>query len=266
MTELTAADPAADFFGWSVAISGSTAVVGAYAKNSSTGFGSQGAAYVFTRSGSTWAQRAELTASDGAPGDYFGYSVAIWGSTVVVGAPSKNSGTGAAYVFAPNPDGTWAQQAELTASDGAPGDSFGWSVAISESTVVQGGSTVVVGAIGKNSATGAAYVFAGSGPFWHQIAELTAADAADGDQFGRSVAVSGSTVVMGAPVKASYTGAAYVYAHSGSTWARQAKLTAADGAVGDHFGNSVAISGPTTVVGAPDKSSGTGAGYVFENV
>src|ERR1700749_913061 len=118
--ELTAADLAADF-GWSVAISGSTAVVGAPAKLSSTGFGNQGAVYVFTRSGSAWVQQAELAAADGAPGDQFGYSVAIWGSTVVVGAPFANSNTGAAYVFAPYPDGTWAQQAELASADGAPG-------------------------------------------------------------------------------------------------------------------------------------------------
>ena len=124
-----------------MAISGSTAVVGARGKNSFTG-----AAYVFARSGTTWSQQAKLTAADAAANDNFGYSVAISGSTAVVGAPVKNSETGAAYVFVRS--GTaWSQQAELTASDAAANDRFGWSVAIS-------GSTVVVGASGKNPTPG----------------------------------------------------------------------------------------------------------------
>ena len=248
--ELTAADAApGDYFGVPVAISGSTVVVGAARKNSSTG-----AAYVFVHSGKHWSQQAELTADAAAPGDLFGFSVAISGSTVVVGAVRKNSSTGAAYVFAGS--GTaWSQQAELTAADAAPGDGFGYSVAIS-------GSAVVVGADWKNSFTGAAYVFAGSGTAWSQQAELTPADAATGEFFGDSVAISGSTVVVGATGKNSYTGAAYVFAGSGTAWSQQAELTAADAAPGDDFGL-VAISGSTVVVGAPQKNANTGAAYVF---
>ena len=113
---------AADGFGTTMAISGSTAVVGADAKNSLTG-----AVYVFTRTGSTWSQQAELTASDGVAGDYFGSAVAISGSTVVVGAYGQNSGAGAAYVFG-RLGTTWTQQAELTAADGEAPDFFGISV------------------------------------------------------------------------------------------------------------------------------------------
>ncbi len=115
-------------------------------------------------------QQAELTASDGASGDFFGGSVSISGNTVVVGAPGKNTNTGAAYVFVRSGT-TWTQQAELTASDGVSGDSFGWSVSVY-------GNTVVVGSPWQNINTGAAYVFVRSGTTWSQQAELTASDAA----------------------------------------------------------------------------------------
>ena len=106
---------------------------------------------MFTRSGTTWSQQAELTAADAAAGDYFGISVAISGSTAVVGAYGNNSQTGAAYVFTRS--GTaWSQQAELTAADAAANALLGVSVAVSS-------SAAVAGAYGKNSSTGAAYVF-----------------------------------------------------------------------------------------------------------
>jgi hypothetical protein len=205
---------------------------------------------VFTGSGATWSQRAELTASDGAAGDEFGWSVAIAKSAVVVGAPG-NQGTGSAYVFT-GADSTWSQQARLTASGGAAGDAFGDSVALS-------GSTAVTGAYGRKSSTGAAYVFV----LPSQQAKLTASGAAANDNSGVSVAVSGSTAVVGAYGKNSNTGAAYVFTRSGSTWTQQAALTAPSRARNDSFGFSVAVSGSTAVVGAPGKNSGTGAAYVF---
>src|SRR6202023_3439997 len=116
------------------------------------------------------------------------------------------------------------------------------------------GATVVVGASNKNSNTGAAYVFGRSGTAWSQQAELTASDAAVNDCLGWSVAISGSTVVVGAPNKKSNTGAAYVFVGSGTAWSQQGKLTASDAAVNDTFGWSVAISGSTAVVGAPGHS------------
>jgi hypothetical protein len=238
-----------DFFGSSVALSGSTAVIGALGENSFTG-----AVYVFTGSGSTWTQRAELTA-DAAPGDDFGYSVALSGSTAVVGAYAKNSSAGAVYVFTGS-GATWSWRAELTAADAAPGDDFGYSVALS-------GSTAVIGAPLKNGVTGAAYVFTGSGATWAQQAELTAADATTHDDFGWSVALSGSTAVVGAAYTNNWAGAAYVFTAPGGTWTQQAELTAADAATGDLSGSSVAIYGSTAVVGAPSNISNPGAGYVF---
>ncbi len=249
--KLTASDAAtSDVFGISVAISGDTIVVGAYGKSSYTG-----AAYVFTRSGSTWIPQQTLTASDGAAGDYFGNSVTISGDTLVVGAYRKSSNTGAAYVYTRS-GSTWSPQQKLTASDAAASDYFGRSVAIS-------GETLVVGAEGKSSYRGAAYVFTRFGSTWSPQQTLTASDAAQWHYFGRSVAISGDTVVVGNIGRSSYAGAAYVFTRSGSTWSPQQTLTASDAAANDYLGISVAVSGDTVLAGAYAKSSYTGAAYLF---
>src|SRR5207237_826082 len=144
--------------------------------------GSSGAAYVFVHSGTHWYQQARLTASDGVAGDQFGFSVALSGDAAMVGAPFKNTQTGAAYMFVRRST-HWYQQARLTASGAAANDELGTSVAL-------GGNTAVVGAPGKNIASGAAYVFVRRGTGWHQQARLTAGDAAEEDNVGLSVAVS----------------------------------------------------------------------------
>src|SRR5580704_13738563 len=158
VTELTATDAASgDEFGYSIKISGDTAVVGAYQKNSSTTGAATGAAYIFERNqggAENWGQVQELTASDAAQGDEFGEKVAINGDTVIVGAPFKNSQTGAAYIFERNQGGAenWGQVKEVTASDAAASDQFGFSVGINI-------DTVVIGAENKNLGTGVAYIF-----------------------------------------------------------------------------------------------------------
>jgi nucleoside-specific outer membrane channel protein Tsx len=264
--ELTASDgTAGDGFGASVAVDGSTIVVA----DPYHTFGanvSQGAAYVFVESDGTWSQKAELVAADGAANDYFGSSVAVSGNTVVVGAPNHAvvyQQQGAAYVFVKDKDGTWRQQAELTASDGAEYDEFGWSVAVS-------GSTAVVGAPQHSfeyyPEQGAAYMFVESGGTWVLQAEMTAWDGAEYDFFGWSVAASGSTVAVGAVNHTvgsnSGEGAAYVYTESSDE-----ELTASDGRAFDSFGCSVAVSGGTAVVGACNHPAGElpgpGAAYVF---
>ncbi len=150
---------------------------------------------MFTQSGSSWTQRAELTASDGAAGDNFGYSVAISGNTVVVGAGwakvGGNTYQGAVYVFTGS-GSSWAQTAELNASDGVAYGVFGVSVAISGATIVVG-VRATVGGIKQ----GAAYVFTGSGSAWPQTAELTASDGTANAGFG-TVAISSNTLVVGA--------------------------------------------------------------------
>ncbi|MFC2041905.1 FG-GAP repeat protein, partial [Chloroflexota bacterium] len=270
--KLTAGDGSVeDWFGLSLAISGDTAVVGAY-RDDDNGSDS-GSAYVFVRSGTSWTQQAKLTASDGAGDDWFGSSVAISGDTAVVGAfydDDNGADSGSAYVFVRS--GTnWTQQAKLTASDGAAEDLFGSSVAIS-------GDTAVVGADGNDdngdddngADSGSAYVFVRSGSTWTQQAKLTASDGSEEDSFGRSVAISGDTAVVGAyrdDDNGSDSGSAYVFVRIiGSTWTQQAKLTASDGAADDRFGLSVGISGDTTVVGAygdDDNGSESGSAYVF---
>jgi hypothetical protein len=243
--ELTSSDgEPGDIYAFSVAISGSTAVVGAkYHKVGSNS--EQGAAYVYVQNGTTWTQQAELTASDGAAHDQFGTSVAINGGTIVVGAANTAQG-GAAYVFVQSGT-TWSQQAELTPSDEVPAGFFGSAAGVS-------GSTIVVGA-GGNDGANAAYVFVQSGTTWSQQAELTPSDGTS--WFGISAAISGSTILVGAPGFGSY-GAAYVFGENGSTWSQQEELLT--GLNGDSFGLSVALNGSMAVVGAP----GIGDAFVYE--
>jgi hypothetical protein len=247
--KLTASDGVAgDQFGISVALDGDTALVGASYKALDTG-----AAYIFVRSGTVWTQQAVLTASDGVAYDSFGSSVALSGNTTLVGAGNANS-TGAVYVYVRS-GAVWTEQAKLTMSDGVEGDAFG--------TVALDGDTAIVGALGKTNYTGAAYVYVRSGTAWTQQVKLTASDGVARDYFGNSVALSGDTALVGAYLKANYTGAAYVYVRSGSVWTEQAKLTASDGATQDLFGSSVALSGDTALIGAYGKANDAGAAYVY---
>ena len=266
VAKLTAFDAAAgDSFGDSVAVDGDTMVV------SASGYDDDmGAVYVFTRQSGAWTQVVKLTASDGAAGDYFGYSVAVDGDTVVVGAFEAENSTGAAYVFTEPANGAgWAHatEAKLTASDGDDGDEFGVSVAVD-------GDTVVVGA-DQNDGQGSTYLFTEPNSGWHdatQTAKLTAFDGDDGDEFGVSVAVDGDTVVVGADQnhhQGTASGSAYVFTEPNGGWAdanETAKLTPSDGAANDYFGNSVAVDGDTVVVGAyqnDDPGFDSGSAYLF---
>ncbi len=279
-----------DQFGKSVAVSGDTIVVGSpYESSNATavnGDGSNnsasgaGAAYVFVRSGNTWSQQAYLKANNSGGSDNFGWSAAVAGDTIVIGAPyeasnattvngdgSNNSfsGAGAAYVFVRSGT-TWSQQAYLKANNSRGGAIFGSSVAVA-------GDTVVVGASQESSnaaRAGAAYVFVRSGTMWSQQAYLNANNSGVADEFGTSVAVAGDTVVVGAYGEDSNAttvngdgsndsfstaGAAYVFVRSGSSWSQQAYLKANNSGAGDQFGWSVAVAGDTVVVGAPYEAS-----------
>jgi len=259
---ITAADGApGNGFGYSVGVSGSLVVVGA--PNHQVGQNvDQGAAYVFAKSGSKYVQIAELTASDGAAYDYFGQSVAIAGTTIVVGAPVQNEArSGNAYVFT-EVGSSFVQTAELTAADAEAPDEFGMSVAIS-------GYRIVVGApdheVGSNPDQGAAYVFGKSGSSYVQRAELIAPDGEASDAFGYSVGITGSTVVVGASLHVASNGSggsAYVFTRSGSSWPEIAELNAPEGTPGE-FGYAVAISGSTIVVGDWAQNSGQGGAYLF---
>jgi uncharacterized protein (TIGR03437 family) len=237
--QLTASDAAMDdSFGQSVSVSGDTAVIGAWGKNAGAG-----AAYVFVRSGGTWSQLQELTASDGAAGGEFGQSVSLSGDTVVIGAPGNN----AAYVLVQS-GGAWTQQQELFPARGT-GGKFGSSVSVS-------GDAALVGAPGTNDNLGATYVFVRSGGAWSQQQELFASDAAMGDDFGQSVSLSGGAALIGAPYAGlAQQGAAYVFVQGPTAWSEQQELTASGSA---QFGGSVSLSGGTALV-----AEGLGTAYVF---
>jgi hypothetical protein len=251
---------AGTFFGSSVALYGDTAVIGAPHQANYAG-----AAYVYVRIGTTWVLQAVLR--DSAPAlfsDDFGFSVALYGNTALVGAAGKNNGTGTVYVYGRN-GATWTPQATLTSPDAAVGDSFGFSVALQADTALVGAE---LKAIGGNLMQGASYVYVRSGTAWTPQARLTAADGTGVREVGYSVAVDGDTALVGAPGSdlggGTYgAGSAYVFVRNGTTWSQQAELTAQDGGRPDEFGNSVALDGDTALVGAPYKDNWRGAAYVY---
>ena len=221
------------------------------------------------QAGAGWLEEEQkLLASDGNAIDYFGYSVSISGDYAIIGASGDDVNgmvnSGSAYIF--KWDGTgWVQQAKLTASDGNAGDDFGISVSIS-------GDYAIVGAYfddDKGYGSGSAYIFFRSGTSWSQQAKLTASDGATDDLFGRSVSISGDYAIVGADYdddKGDYSGSAYIFLRSGTSWSQQAKLTASDGAASDRFGYSVSISGDYAIVGAygdDDNGTNSGSAYVF---
>ena len=304
-----------DNFGSSVALSGDTLVVGATGEDSNaTGVngnqtdnsaGRSGAVYLFTRSGTTWTQQAYLKASNTGVNDNFGSSVALSGDTLVVGATGEDSNatgvngnqtdnsagrSGAVYLFTRSGT-TWTQQAYLKASNTGAGDYFGTSVALSGDTLAVGAHEEDSNATGVNGNqtdngegdSGAVYLFTRSGTTWSQQAYLKASNTSVEDYFGRSVALSGDRLAVGANREnsnatgvngnqadnsAPESGAVYLFTRSGTTWTQQAYLKASntDGhraefsrVVGDQFGNSVALSGDTLAVGAHEEdSSATG--------
>jgi hypothetical protein len=239
-----------DAVGVSVAISGTTALVGAPGSAKDAG-----RAYVFTETAAHWNEVAELKGSDTVASDFFGYSVAISGTTAVVSAPGFAKNAGRAYIFARTPTG-WKQAAELKGSDTVAGDYFGDSLAIS-------GATTFVGADGHAKSAGRAYVFTNVATGWEQVAELKGSDTVAGDGFGYAVAISGTTVIVGAPDHAKDAGRAYVFTDATAGWKQAAELKGSDTVANNGFGVSVAISGMTAIAGAPGFSKAAGRAYVF---
>ncbi len=258
--KLTAGDGGRnDAFGYSVAMSGDVAVIGAYRA------GGKGAAYVFLRGSSGWTQAAKLTASDGRDGDDFGRSVSVSGDRAIVGAIHHGVNgvrSGAAYVY--RRDGSrWIEEAKLLPAESGADDFFGFSVSIS-------GDWAVIGASAdddQGTDAGAAYVFQRSGSSWTQYEKLLPSSEASGDFFGRSVALSGISIVVGADGTDKWganSGAAYIYEKMAGGWEQTAKLTPTDGRTGDRFGWRVAadsgLSGDWFLIGVRD--SVPGAAYI----
>ncbi len=266
-----------DDFGWSVAISGDYAVVGAYRDNDKGN--NSGSAYIFKRNGTAWTQQAKLTAGDGEENDGFGRSVAISGDYAVVGAHGAVIGKeSSAYIFKRNGN-NWIQHARLRAQDSTADDGFGFSVSISANDSV---SYVIVGAgwayNNKGEQSGAAYVFKLEGNnTWIQDAKLTDEYGAAGDLFGRSVSVSCQEsdcyAIAGADSNdgnKQNSGAAFIFKRNGNNWVQQDKLAADDGASKDRFGWSVSISAMGSdwyaVAGAGEKGDASGAAYIYGNM
>lgn len=265
-----------DEFGFSVAVSGDVAVVGAYLHDHGWNGSNVGAVYIFRSAdgGRSWIQEAELLASDGMVGDRFGEAVGIAGDLILVGARRSDpngSSSGSAYIYRYDPDGAmpWIEEAKLVPLDNASGDFFGASVEIDA-------DMVVVGATGDDdngSSAGAAYIFRYDidTSQWIEEAKLLASDGESYDDFGR-VAIEGGVVIVGAPghdFPAMGAGVAYVYTYdpAAASWDEQGMLVASDNAQYDGFGGAVAIDGGLAIAGAPshdDLGSSSGSAYVFD--
>ena len=261
--KLTAADGAADnYFGYSVSLSDDGLAVGASGDEDESG-----STYLFTRSNGVWSQQTKLTATDGGASGRFGTSVSLWGESLAVGAyyEDNGAGSGSTYVFTRS-NGVWSEQAKLTAIDSAASDYFGRSVSLS-------GDSLAIGAYGDDdngSASGSAYLFIRSNGVWSQQGKVTAADGAEGDQFGYSVSLSGDNLGVGAygdDDNGESSGSAYLFTRNNGVWSQQSKLTADDGAAIDQFGISISLSGDSLAVAAngdDDNGNASGSAYVFD--
>ena len=288
-----------DFFGWAVAVSGDTLVVGAEREDSSAsgvngnqadnGTLDAGAAYVFVRNGTGWSQQAYLKASNPGVLDHFGGKVAISGDTIVIGANQEDSDgvggdqnnnfapdAGAAYVFVRN--GTsWSQQAYLKASNTGSSDFFGFSASISGDTALVGAVAEDSNATGvggdqsnnSSSASGAAYVFVRDGTSWSQEAYLKRSVVQPNGSFGRSLWTSDDTLVV---TSDAHDSATEVFVREDETWSHQATLVPSGAAssptcIGSTAITSVAVSGELVMVTDPkDESNATGVNGPHNNL
>ncbi len=249
-----------DNFGFALALDDSTLVVGAPAEQSNSensegnnGLENAGAAYVFANSGGLWAQAAYLKASPTiAAGDLFGYSLAVDGNTIAVGAPGTNSEAGRVYLYT-FAAGDWDFDASVVASDAAPGQEFGHALSLS-------GDYLIVGAPGRSADSGAVYVFERDGNDWEQREILSLESGQVGARFGAAlqfnVGQEDLEFIAGAPEEAGGAGAAYVYQQDDNDqWSQSAAVTAGNAEAGDNFGQAVAIRFDTLAVGAPGEDS-----------
>lgn len=258
-----------DQFGMAVAISGDWVAVGApYADDIVS---QSGAVYVFQHVGSNWVQVQRLKANDAAFGAVFGSSVAMAGTTLVIGAPGDSpggiSGAGSAYVFDLS-GSTWNQTFKLTASVLGSGVEFGDPVALD-------GNRLLIAARYDNEHgynAGAAYVFDLVGGTWVQSAKLMGSDVGFGEGVSMTVALLGDRAMLGVPGHpvsgAPEVGAVYVFDNGSTSWAQTQRLLASDGVAHDSFGSAVALSGTHAAIGAAGSNHYVGAGgaiYGFEN-
>ncbi|MFC3123098.1 FG-GAP repeat protein [Agaribacter flavus] len=258
-----------DQFAFSVAIDGTTALIGAH-KADTNNIKDTGAAYIYALSDKGWRQEAKLIAAPAYANDTLGGNVALNDHIAMLGAirrDDKGEDSGAVFAFEKEAN-TWSQKQMITAPDTKTGDAFGQSIALTN-------RFMVIGAPRSDSPeqdSGSAYVFIRNDNTWQFHSKLVADDAVKGDLFGISVAIDGNTILVGADLndeKAENAGAVYVYAFNGRHWKQQAKLMAEDGGDTDIFGVRVALNGNTALISARrDDIEGVGvdagSAYVFE--
>jgi hypothetical protein len=262
--KLTPSDPGVnDVFGARIALQGDTALIGADDELSQD---NTGAVYVFTRTGSTWTEQQILTPSDGEPLDGFA-NPDLDGDIAIIGAlfdDDMGVDAGAAYVFT-RTDNTWTQQAKLYAADASESEWFGYDVSIDSDTAV----ITTYDWWNDTLTPGAAYVFIRNGATWTQQAKLVGSDTAPGDTFGIYAVIDGDTAIVGAPNDDDiglYSGSAFVFTRSGTTWTEQAKLHGSDEDIYDWFGGAISLEGDTVLIGSADdeeQGPGSGSAYVF---
>ena len=261
-----------DGFGYSVAISGLRALVGAPYDNFYYADGGSAHVFGYDSVTGTWKQEARLIAADCESWHYFGNAVSLSGHKALIGSKGDGVFTGSAYLFGyDSVSGTWQQEAKLLASDGDYDDQFGYSVALF-------GDRALVGAKFEEDngfRAGAAYVYhyeSASGK-WQEEAKLVASDGTSSAEFGFSVSLSDDRALIGARNASSpngRTGAAYLFRYDtvSGTWQEEAKLLASDCDSYDHFGESVSLSGTRALIGAiygdDDNGQTTGSAYVFQ--
>lgn len=294
-----------DRFGVSVAIDGDTLAVGAYHEDSgATGVGGgqeddstsdSGAVYVFRRVGTGWVQEAYIKASNPGTNDLFGFSIALSGNTLAVGAryedsaakgvggsqgdSSTGANSGAVYIYRRSSGSTWVQEAYIKASNTGAGDNFGFHVALA-------GDNLAVGAPGESSATtgvngsqiddnatasGAVYIFQRTGTSWAQKAYIKASNTNVGDTFGHRVSLSGDRLAVVALGEDSLakgiggsqtdngapdSGAVYVFRRTSTSWIQEAYIKASNTGTNDEFGFDMNLDGEALVVGARSEDSG----------
>ncbi len=274
LQKLVASDrEGSDNFGWSVAISGDYAIVGAQSEEhdeeGNNELSNSGSAYIFENISGTWTQVKKLVASDRGASDHFGWSVAISGDYAIVGANSEKHdaegnnelfNSGSAYIFE-RVSGTWTQVQKIVASDREAQDEFGYSVSINGNNAIVGSRIEDEDPDGNNTLTnsGSAYIFERVSGTWTQVQKIVASDRELGDYFGWAVSINGDYVVVGARNEKhdvegnnelNVAGSAYIFERVSGTWTQVQKIVASDRDAAVEYGSSVSISGNYIVVGA----------------
>ena len=246
-----------DEFGFSVGLSGDDVLIGMPGDDDNGE--SSGSAFVFSFENMGWTESVKLLPGEGAAGDVLGRSVSLFGTRALVGAPVgfESFGRGSAYIF--EFDGEhWRETAKLTAPDGANFDQFGRSVDLSD-------NLAMIGAPGDDdngASSGSVYVFDFDGTTWSQSTKLLADDGESSDRFGLTLSLSGTRVLIGAPLdndNGSFSGSAYLFDFDGTNWNQSAKLLPGDGESSGQFGIAVSLSDDRALIGSNSNSA-----YIFD--